>query len=148
MCLETSSEAICAVLQKAPIRHIRDTSQFCDLSGLVEALPHLNHLTGLELWYLYAFKDALLKKLLTSPHLSNLRTLILHHDRTGNLAQQKVLVEAVSSPYRANLEELAVNVDSVWRGPSRRILNAMAASPYLRKLRKLNLTNAGDPGER
>ncbi len=30
--------------------------------------------------------------------------------------------------------------------PSRRILAAVAESPYLRKLRKLNLTNAGDEG--
>src|SRR5262249_8558143 len=47
MCLEISAAEIVAALRKAPIRHIRDTSQFCELSGLVEALPHLTHLTGL-----------------------------------------------------------------------------------------------------
>jgi uncharacterized protein (TIGR02996 family) len=148
MCLETSADEILAVLRQAPIRHIRDTSQFCDLGGVVDALPHLDRLTGLEFWGLYAIDDALLRKMLASPHLSNLRTLILYHDRNGNLAGERVLVEAMGSPHRANLEELAVNVDDMWRGPSRKILNAIAASPYLRKLRKLNLSNAGDQGNR
>jgi uncharacterized protein (TIGR02996 family) len=148
MRLETSPDAILAVLRKAPIRHLRDTSQFCDLSGIVDALPHLGCLTGLELWYLYAFDNALLGTILASPHLANLRTLILHHDRNGNMAEERVLVEAMHSPHRANLEELAVNVDGTWRGPSRKLLNAIATSPYLGKLRKLDLTNAGDEGNR
>ena len=97
-------------------------------------------------WWLYAFEDELLAKILASPHIANLRTLILHHDRNGNLADDGMLAEAMHSPYRSNLEELAVNVDGMWRGPSCRILNAIATSPYLRKLRKLNLTNAGDEG--
>jgi uncharacterized protein (TIGR02996 family) len=146
MCLETSCDSILSVLQKAPIRHIRDMSQFCDLDGVVEALPHLERLTGLEFWGLYAFDDALLNKILSSPYLRNLRTLILHHDRNGNMADESVLVEAMKSPHRAELEELAVNVDGSWRGPSRKVLNVIAASPYLRKLRKLSLTNAGDVG--
>ena len=41
MCLETSADQIVAVLQKAPIRHIRDITQFCDLSIIVDSLPHL-----------------------------------------------------------------------------------------------------------
>lgn len=146
MCLETSRDKILAVLRKAPIRHIRDLSQFCDLSGVVEALPDLSGLTGLEFWCLYAFENDLLAKILTSPHLTNLRTLILHHDRNGNLADENVIVEAMHSPYRSNLRELAVNIDGTWRGPSRNILNAIAASPYLRNLRSLNLSNAGDEG--
>jgi uncharacterized protein (TIGR02996 family) len=148
MRLEMPCEKILGVLQKAPIRHIRDTSQFCDLSSVVAALPHLQRLTGLEFWGLYAIDDALLAKILKSPHLANLCTLILHHDRNGNLVEEKVLVEAMQSPHRSNLEELAVNVDSMWRGPSRTILAAIAGSPYLRKLRRLNLTNAGDEGHR
>ena len=55
-------------------------------------------------------------------------------------------VTAHEKAYGPPFVDLAVNVDSSWRGPSRKILNAMAASPYLRKLRKLNLTNAGDEG--
>jgi uncharacterized protein (TIGR02996 family) len=146
--LETSRDDIVAVLQKAPIRHIRDVSQFCNLSGVVDALPDLDQLTGLEFWGLYAFDNALLAKILASRHLANLRTLILHHDRNGNLADEKVLVKAMRSPRRANLEELAVNVDGSWRGPSCQILNAIATSPYLRKLRRLNLSSAGDEGNR
>src|SRR5262249_17370591 len=95
MCLEAPAEDIQAVLPMAPIRHIRDTSQFCDLDGLVEALPGLDRLTGLELWYLYAIDDALLETILSSPHLANLRTLILHHDRNGNLADEAVITRAM-----------------------------------------------------
>ena len=148
MSLETTQAEILAVLQKAPIRHIRDVSQFCDFNGVVDALPHLGRLTGLEFWGLYAFDDSLLKKILASAHLAKLRTLILHHDRNGNLAEEDMLVEAMHSPFRANLEELAVNVDGTWRGPSRKILRAIATSPYLNRLRKLNLSNAGDEGNR
>ncbi len=132
--------------KEAPIRHIRDVSQFCDFNGVVDALPHLDRLTGLEFWGLYAFDDSLLKKILASAHLSNLRTLILHHDRNGNLADEDMLVEAIHLPFRANMEELAVNVDGMWRGPSREILKAIATSPYMNRLRKLNLSNAGDEG--
>jgi uncharacterized protein (TIGR02996 family) len=148
MGLERPAEEIVAVLNKAPIRHVRDISQYCDFKGVVEALPHFERLTGLEFWYLYAFKDSLVEQLLASPHLQNLRTLILHHDRNGNLVKERVLIEGLNSPHRANLEELAVNVDGCWRGPSRKILQAMALSPYLRRLRKLNLTCAGDKGNR
>jgi uncharacterized protein (TIGR02996 family) len=130
MRLETSAEEILSVLNLAPIRHIRDLSQ----------------LTGLELWTLYAFDDNLLAEILASPHLANLRTLILHHDRNGNVADEEVIAAAMHSPYRSNLEELAVNVDGMWRGPPRKILKAIATSPYLRNLRRLNLSNAGDPG--
>ncbi len=101
MGLETSADHILAVLRKAPIRHVRDISQFCDLTGVTDALPHLGRLTGLEFWGLYAFDNALLQKILTSPHLLNLRTLILHHDRNGNLAEEQVLVEAMHLPHRA-----------------------------------------------
>ena len=148
MGLENSRAGIGAVLSKAPIQNVRDISQFCDLDGLVSALPDLNRLTGLELWYLYAFDNKLLGKILTSRHLSKLRTLILHHDRNGNMAQEKVLVAALNSPHRKNIEELTVNVDGSWRGPSRRIVQAIAKSPYLRKLRKLNLDHAGDKGHK
>jgi uncharacterized protein (TIGR02996 family) len=146
MHLETTRDAIRSVLGKAPIRHIRDRSQFCDFQAVVDALPDLHRLTGLEFWGLYAFEETLLEGILSSPHLANLRTLVLHHDRNGNIADEDLLVRALHSPYRSNLRELAVNVDSMWRGPSRNILKAIAESPYLRHLRKLNLTNAGDQG--
>ena len=146
MYLGGTSEEILDVFRRAPIRHVRDTSQIDELGGLVGALPHLECLTGLEFWTLYAFKNARVAELLASPHLRNLRTLILHHDRNGNVVQQSVLVKAMASPYRSNLEELGVNIDDSWRGPSRAILAAMAASPYLRRLRKLNLSYAGDTG--
>jgi uncharacterized protein (TIGR02996 family) len=144
--LETDRDTIAALLQKAPIRHLRDTGQFCDLSGVVAALPDLAGLTGLEFWGLYAFENTLLGTILTSPHLRSLRTLILHHDRNGNTADEDVIADAMLSPHLANIEELAVNVDGMWRGPSRKILQVIASSPHLRKLRCLNLTNAGDEG--
>jgi len=146
MYLGGSSEEILDVLRRAPIRHVRDTSQLDELGGLVGALPHLERLTGLEFWNLYAFENARVAEMLASPHLRNLRTLILHHDRNGDLAEESVLVEAMASPYRSNLEELGVNIDDSWRGPSVAILEAMAASPHLRRLRKLNLSYAGDTG--
>ncbi len=145
-CLEVDAEAIQQLLQLAPITHIRDTTQLCDLDGVLESLPLLGGLTGLEFWTLYAFEDEKVREMLLSPHLQNLRTLILHHDRNGNLVDEQVIVNGLMSPHRANLEELAVNVDCSWRGPSNRILRAIAESPYLRKLKKLNISNAGDPG--
>jgi hypothetical protein len=84
--------------------------------------------------------------LLSSPHLKNLKTLILHHDRNGNLVDEAVIIKALGSGFRSNIEELAVNVDGSWRGPTTAILKAMADSPSLKKLRKLNLSHAGDPG--
>ncbi len=144
MCLETTADEILTVLRKAPIRHVRDTTQFCELEGVIEVLPHLEHLTGLEFWGLYAFDDQLVGQMLSSPHLRNLRTLILHHDRNGNMVEEKMLVEAMASPYRANLEELGVNIDGCWRGPSEAILSAMARSPYLRNLRKLTISHASN----
>ena len=143
---DTSAEHIESLLNLAPIRYFRDTSQLDDLSGVVAALPKLRGLAGLEFDALYAFDNEHVAKILASPYLANLRTLVLHHDRNGNLADDDMLVEAMASPNRANLEELAVNVDSAWRGPSRKVLRAIAASPHLRKLRKLNLTHAAEEG--
>ncbi len=140
MSLERPADQILAILSKGPIRHVRDTGQFCSFDGVVDALPRLDRLTGLEFWGLYAFEEQLVAKLLTSPHLRNLRTLILHHDRNGNLVKDEVLIEGLMSPYRVNLRELAVNVDGTWRGPSSDVLMAMARSPYLANLRRLDLS--------
>jgi uncharacterized protein (TIGR02996 family) len=142
MGLEVPADHIRDVLTQAPIRHIRDTTQLVDLNGVVEALPHLKHLTGLEFWSLYAVDDALVARMLAAPELAGLRTLILHHDRNGNLIKEPVLVAALASPLRANLQELAMNVDGTWQGPSARIVQAMARSPYLANVRKLDLSNA------
>jgi len=144
--LEYSADTIQSILQKEPIRHLRDTNQFCELEVVVECLPLFERLTGLEFWYLYAFDDDLMRKVLLSPYLRNLKTLILHHDRNGNLVDEQVIIDGLLSPHRANIEELAVNVDCSWRGPSNEILRTIAESPYLRKLRRLNLSNAGDVG--
>jgi uncharacterized protein (TIGR02996 family) len=138
--LETSAEEIRELLRLAPIRHIRDINQFCKLEPVVEALPALSGLVGLEFWNLYAFDDALIRQLLTSPHLANLRTLIVAHDRNGNLVEDAALIEALGLPYRANLRWLEVNVDGMWRGPSEEVLLSMIASPYLKRVRKLNLS--------
>src|SRR5436305_13911531 len=108
MGLERPADEILAILDQGPIRHVRDTAQCCSLAGLVEALPRLERLTGLELWELYAFDDRSMAQLLNSPHLRNLRTLILHHDRNGNLVDDQVLIEGLASPHRQNLGELAV----------------------------------------
>src|SRR5262249_31783122 len=120
--LETSAEEIRGLLGLGPIRHLRDTGQSCHLSGLVEALPSLGRLTGLEFWGLYAFEDELVERLLESPHLGNLRTLVLHHDRNGNMVEEDVLCRTLALPHWANLETLAVNVDSTWRGMSAALL--------------------------
>ena len=105
MCLETSADEILATLQMAPIRHVRDLSQFCELEGLVTACPPWADLPAWELWYLYAFDDALLGQILSSPHLANLRTLILHHDRNGNLADERIIAEALVSEEPAGAAE-------------------------------------------
>lgn len=147
-CLEVPAEQIKTLLTMAPIRHIRDISQFCDLEGVVQSLPEMRGLTGLEFWGLYAFDDELVRQMLTSPHLAGLRTLILHHDRNGNVVDDEVIIDGLRSPYRSRLEELAVNVDGCWRGPSLDVLATIAASPSLRNLKKLNLSNAGDVGNR
>lgn len=67
MCLGTNAEAILAILTLAPIRHLRDTSPLRDFRGLVESLPYLGQLTGLELWSLHISEAALLANLLASP---------------------------------------------------------------------------------
>jgi uncharacterized protein (TIGR02996 family) len=138
--LERPADEIREMLRLAPIRHLRHTGQFCDFDGVLGVLPDFARLTGLEFWGLYAFDDETFRHILLSPHLANLRTLILHHDRNGNLAEDDVLIEALGSPYRSNLRHLEVNVDSMWRGPSQQVMQAMADSPYLSQVRKLNLT--------
>src|SRR3954466_406396 len=55
MSLERPADQILAILSKGPIRHVRDTGQFCSFDGVVDALPQLDRLTGLEFWGLYAF---------------------------------------------------------------------------------------------
>jgi uncharacterized protein (TIGR02996 family) len=140
--LERSTAELLHILHRAPILYVRDYSQMCKLSGLIGALPHLSHLEGLELWWLYSFDQQLVRELLLSPHLAGLKTLILHHDRNGSLVRDEVLVDGLHSPHRSRLEELAVNVDGSWRGPSEAVLDAIASSPYLRQLRKLDISNA------
>jgi uncharacterized protein (TIGR02996 family) len=143
MSLESSAPAIVEPFRRMPtIRHLRDPRQFCELEHLLGAVPHLPRLTGLELWGLYAIADKELRALLASPQLAGLRTLILHHDRNGNLVKNATLIEAITQPCRAALVELAVNVDGAWRGPGNAIVKAIAACPHLGGLRRLNLSYA------
>ena len=149
MDLDTASaEEIGRVLGTAPVRCLRDTGQLTSLVGVVGALPRMGRLQGLELWTLYRANSNLLRKVLASPFLAGLKVLILHHDRNGGAAKEEVIVEGLNSPHRANVEFLAVQVDSTWRGPNLNELRALATSRHLRKLRGLNLTNAGDEGGR
>ena len=144
--LERDAEPIIDIVNRGTITHLRDTGQFCELEGFVEALPKLHPLTGLEFWGLYAFSDQLVAEMLQSPQLAELKTLVLHHDRNGNLVDEQVIVDAMKSPLRSNIEVLAVNVDCSWRGASNAILKAVAESPYLRNLKRLDLSNAGNEG--
>jgi uncharacterized protein (TIGR02996 family) len=144
--LERPAAEFLPVFDLAPIRHLRDNGQFCDLSGVIDALPHFDRLTGLEFWGLYAFDDELIRRMLASPHLANLRTLILFHDRNGNTVPDHILADGLRSRHRRKLERLAVNVDGSWRGPTREVLAAMADSPHLRNLRAVDLSCAGDGG--
>ncbi len=142
--LEQPAAEFLPVFDLAPVRHIRDVGQFCDLSGVIEALPRFAQLTGLEFWGLYSFDDELIRQMLASPHLVNLRTLVLFHDRNGNTVPDDIIAEGLRSPHRAKLERLVVNVDGMWRGPTREVLAAMADSPHLRNLKSLDLSHAGD----
>lgn len=145
--IEKSAERFRELMASAPIRHIRSTGQFCELEGLAEALPDLAKLRGLEIWGLYAFNDETVRAILTSPHLAELRTLILYHDRNGNLVEDDVLIEGLMSPHRAKLVRLGVNIDDMWRGPSSDVIRAMAASPHLRRVRRLKLSDARLDGD-
>jgi uncharacterized protein (TIGR02996 family) len=154
--LEVPASTITGLFRLAPVRHIRDTGQFFDLDGLVEALPSLRHLTGLEFWGLCGFDDEKMEVILNSPRLAGLRTLILHHDRNGNLVDDQVILRWLLPPRefqgyflgmepesrKAILRELAVNVDGSYRGPSPAIVQAMARSPLLGQLRKLDLSHS------
>lgn len=131
------------VLNKTPLRHLRVMEQVGDLTDVLDVLPQLSHLTGLEFWSLYRFDNQQLAAMLQSSCLQNLKTLILHHDRNGCLADDQIIIESLYSPHRSNIEELAVNVDGTWRGPSNHVLKAIADSPCLRKLKSLCISNAG-----
>lgn len=137
---------ILKLMKQCPALHFRDVNQFCEFEPMLEALPYLGSIQGLELWYLYAFEDSMLAEMLQSEQLANLRTLVLHHDRNGNLADEQVIIDGLFSPHRSKIETLVVNVDCSWRGPSNPIINAISESPYLRNLRYLDLSNAGDVG--
>ena len=145
--IEKSAERFRDLMALAPVRHIRSTGQFCELEGLAEALPHLAKLRGLEIWGLYAFDNETVRAILTSPHLAELRTLVLYHDRNGNLVHDDVLIEGLMSPHRANLVRLGVNIDDMWRGPSADVIRAMAASPHLRRVRRLKLSDTRLDGD-
>ena len=141
MCLETSRDEIVALLQKAPIKRLRDISQFCDLQGVVDALPDLAGLEGLELWGLYGFDDQLLDTLLHSPHLANLKTLDLTN--AGDTGNQPCLdlptIRALAtSPNLANLQHVDLRMTSfpieVW--------NEVLLSPWLPKLQFLRMNYA------
>jgi uncharacterized protein (TIGR02996 family) len=156
MSLEVPASFIAELLRLAPIRHIRDTGQFCELDGMVEALPYLRRLTGLEFWGLYGVDNEKVKQLLQSPHLAGLDTLILHHDRNGSFIDDDVLIRWLlpqpdvqtylpgmePPPRMPALRELAVNVDGSSRGPSAAVVRAMARSPLLSELRKLDLSHS------
>ena len=150
MSVERPADEILGLLNRLPIRHIRDTGQFCDFAGFVAALDRIptGRLLGLEFWNLYAFDNALLRDMLASVKLGSLRTLILHHDRNGNLASEGVIADALGSKRWAKLETLGVNIDGMWRGPSPRIMNVMADSPHLRRLKRLLVPDLSNVGHR
>jgi hypothetical protein len=46
MCLETSADQILGGACESTDSHIRDVTQLCELQGVIDALPHLDRLTG------------------------------------------------------------------------------------------------------
>jgi uncharacterized protein (TIGR02996 family) len=140
--LQAGADHIRALLWIHPIRHLRDTSQFFDLQGLVEALPSLGGLRGLELWNLEAYDGALMRRVLTSEHLGNLRVLVLRHKNPLHADQEDLLVEAMGASARANLCCLGLGFRQglLPKGVSEKVLRAMIASPYLKRVRKLDIS--------
>jgi uncharacterized protein (TIGR02996 family) len=142
---DAAPETILELLQRAPIRHLRDSGPVHSLAAVVGALPALERLTGLEFWRMQEREDALLRQLLNAPQLRNLQTLILHvHGLPldSKPLNEAVLIDGLTSPYRGNIRELAVNVDGWHRGPSPRIIHAIARSPSLVQLQRLDLSHA------
>jgi hypothetical protein len=103
----------------------------------------LHRLTALEVWGIYRTSGAQVRELLASPHLGNLRTLILAMDQESREGiDDGVLVEGLASPHRANLRYLGVNFNEVSLGPSERVIRGMIASPHLSRVRQLKLPNS------
>jgi uncharacterized protein (TIGR02996 family) len=149
--LQHPAEATRAILRSNPIEYIREVGlgyysggdNVYELDNLLAVLPELRRLEGLELWGIYSILDGQVGELLASPHLANLRTLILSmHTESWQAIDDGVLVEGLSSPHRANLRYLGVNFSDLSIGPSEQVIRGMAASPHLSRVRKLKLPNA------
>jgi uncharacterized protein (TIGR02996 family) len=138
--VERPAKDIVALAHSEVVRHLRDQSQLLTLEHVVEALPHLSHLESLEFWGLDGYEDDELRELVTSPHLANLRRLLLHSGRGGRAGPDDVVIEGVQSPFRSRLTELAVQIgpDSP-PGPTNAVIQAIAGSPHLANLRRLTL---------
>jgi uncharacterized protein (TIGR02996 family) len=144
--VETNLEdghGLIALLRLAPIRHLRDSRRISKFHGLVEALPQLDRLTGLEFWKLDAQDHQKVRDLLTSPHLANLRTLILYLAPGAEPVPADVLAQALSSARWANLESLAVNVGGSWTGLSSPEVRVLGRATHLTRMRKLDLSGLG-----
>jgi uncharacterized protein (TIGR02996 family) len=141
--VELDSSRFTEAFRLAPIQYLRDISQEADFRYLVKAGSLLKRLRGLEFWSVYFTQNEKVgKKLFSSPYLANLNTLIVCHDRNGDMLRDSVLQTLITSPHRSRLTELMVGTDAVWRGLKPRLVQAIARSSHLTNLKKLSLSHA------
>lgn len=107
--VERTAEQIAKVANIEVVRHLRDSSQLLDISSLNEALPHLAHLKSLEVWQCCCAGDEDMRPLLTTPHLINLKRLVVQFER-GRSPSTELLVEGLCGKQWKNLKELCVNI--------------------------------------
>lgn len=140
--LQRPAEDTRRVLEAAPILVLRDVEDFSDFGPLLQLLPELERIRGLELWRLYTFDPDQYQALALSPALAGLRSLLLRHHANGVFPSQRLLTNALHR-FRAprSIESLAIGTNGSHRGAGTRALRTLCLYDYP-SLRHLNLACA------
>jgi uncharacterized protein (TIGR02996 family) len=128
------------VWELAPLRGLRLSGAGLFLSRLLAAGDRLRRLTSLQLRDLVDVDQNALRKLIRSPHLAGLTSLVLHESSDRGYPILRGTLQSIgSAPALAGLTELAIDITvtnaDTYLDTS--VVRALARSPYLRKLTRL-----------
>jgi uncharacterized protein (TIGR02996 family) len=128
------------LLRQAPVRYLQADSCWESSADLAALGPSLTRLKGLMLTNIFDINERGLRRLLTSPHLAGLETLVVHCNHNGLVFGPEFFRAVVASPRWTRLTELSLQT-ACFIGLNNAEVLALARSPCMAGLTRLDLAN-------
>jgi uncharacterized protein (TIGR02996 family) len=128
------------LLRRAPVRYLEVSGGFSEEEDFSILAPDMTRLKGFMLTNVFNIDETGLERLLTSPHLAGLESLVVDFNHNGTTIDPDVFRAVVASPHWKRLTELSLH--RVYAGLDDAAMLALARSASMAGLTHLDLADS------